>query len=75
MFLVPTLVIATWLHIGIVQDPEFNDEHHFIWKKHPTFKVYFRSPIGESDMQIDDLSPEKQQEERDYQHYVLGDEG
>jgi hypothetical protein len=66
------LLLAAWLWIGIVQDAEFKDEYSLFWKERPTFKIWFRSPVGMSDLRIEDLSRDDQIAERDYRYYVLG---
>ena len=66
------LLLAAWLCIGIVQDPEFKDGYSLFWKEHPTFKISFRSPVGMSDLRLEDLSLEDQAAERDFRYYVLG---
>jgi hypothetical protein len=43
-------------------------------KRHPSFKVYFYTPLGMSDKTIDDLPTELQAEEHAYRRYILGTE-
>lgn len=55
--------------IGIKQDPEFYEPSIFL-KYRPHYKMVFWSPTGESDWTMEDLSPEKQREERLYNEFV-----
>ncbi|MCP4438437.1 MAG: hypothetical protein GY810_05790 [Aureispira sp.] len=57
------------LFIGVKEHPEFNE--YFVFLKYkPTFKVMFRTPIGDSDKKLEDLSPELQKEELAYNEYA-----
>ena len=64
------LIVTCWLFIGIFSDPEFDDKYIFT-KYRPTFKVAFDSPIGESDLELTDLSKEKQAEEIAFEEFVV----
>ncbi len=66
------VLVVAWLCLGIVKDPEFA-EYAVCMKAHPTFKVYFYSPLGMSDKVLADLPPDLQAEERAYRWYVLGE--
>jgi hypothetical protein len=66
-------ILSTWLWVGIVKDPEFA-EYGLRVKRHPSFKVYFYTPLGMSDKTIDDLPTELQAEEHAYRRYILGTE-
>lgn len=63
--------LLAFLWIGIVADPEFGERNLFI-KAHPTFKLSFHSPIGMSDMTIDDLQGARKEEELAFRYYFLG---
>ncbi len=65
-------MLSLWLTLGIVKDPEFA-EYSLQWKARPTFKLYFYSPTGMSDLTADDLPPELRAEQLDYEYYVLGE--
>ena len=66
-------LLCAFLWIGVAADPEFN-EHSLFIKAHPTFKWYFYSPTGMSDLGIDDLEGIRREEETAYQYYFLGRE-
>jgi hypothetical protein len=63
------LALVAWLWVGIYEDPEFG-EWHLSFKKHPTFKVFFWSPRGESDMRTEQMPPETRKTQEDYDHYI-----
>jgi hypothetical protein len=62
--------ILTWLMTGIYADDEFNELTLFC-KHRPTFKVYFFSPIGQSDMKVKDLSVDMQYEALAFKEFVI----
>lgn len=62
--------VLTWLMTGIYADDEFY-EHTLFCKYRPTFKVYFFSPRGQSDLKIKDLSIDKQYEELAFKEFVI----
>lgn len=57
------------LWIGIWHDPEFGEPTIFL-KHQPSLKIRFDTPIGESDLTLDDLSPGKYEEEEAYIDFV-----
>jgi len=57
--------------VAIVEDPEFS-EFSLRIKKHPTLKVHFYSPTGDSDTKLNELPPHLQAEERAYRKFILG---
>src|SRR6267142_6700651 len=63
-------LIVSVLFIGLFRDDEFYQPSLFL-KYRPTFKMEFYSPIGMSDFEISDLSPEKQKEEIAFQDFVI----
>jgi hypothetical protein len=71
-YILPGIVflILTWLFTGLFRDDEFYELSIF-GKQRPTFKIYFYSPTGQSDLTLKDLSPDKQYEERAFQEFVL----
>lgn len=76
LLLIPMILgafVCAILWIGIVEDAEFSERSLFI-KAHPTFKLYFYTPIGMSDMEIDDLEGIRREEELAYRYYFLGKE-
>ncbi len=60
----------TWLFVGIFRDSEFYEPSIFT-KYRPTFKVFFYTPIGESDLKVEELSASKQSEEVAFQEFVI----
>lgn len=63
------LVIIARLFLGVYSHDEFGGTHLFI-KHRSVWKWSFYSPTGMSDLQLEDLSPEKQYEERMFQEFV-----
>ncbi|WP_300569264.1 hypothetical protein [Flavobacterium sp.] len=57
------------LFFGIYVDDEFGDENLFL-KHRPIWKWKFHSPIGMSDLKIEDLTKEKQMEEKYYKEFI-----
>jgi hypothetical protein len=64
-----TLLIAV-LFCGISRDPEFYAPTIFV-KYRPTLKAHFFTPIGESDLKLEDLEEDKKREELLYQEFVV----
>ncbi len=64
------LLLVTWLFAGFFRDEEFYESHIF-FKYKPTFKVFFYSPIGESDVSMKELSKEQQKEQIAFEEFVL----
>jgi hypothetical protein len=62
--------MLTWLLVGFFRDDEFYELHMFA-KYRPTCKVNFYSPIGQQDLELKDLSPEKEIEEIAFQEFVM----
>ena len=62
-------IISFRFCFGIYVDDEFGEENIFL-KHRPTWKWKFYSPIGMSDLRIDDLTIEKQIEEKYYDEFV-----
>ena len=65
----PVLFLAAWLFLGVYKDREFGNRRLFI-KSSPTLKFSFFAPLGESDLTLNDLDPERSQEEVMYRKYV-----
>ena len=57
------------LFVGVKEHPEL-DEYFVFLKYKPTTKVFFYTPIGESDKTLADLSPAQQAEERAYDEFA-----
>lgn len=55
---------------GLAHDPEFSEATPFL-KHRPSLRFQFRSPIGESDMRLENLDPERKAEEEAYREFVL----
>ena len=68
LFLLITIIFFR-LFFGIYLDDEFGDKNLFI-KHRPTWKWKFYSPIGMSDLKIEELTKEKQIEENYYIEFV-----
>ena len=64
-------ILLTWLFVGLFRDDEFNEPTLFT-KYRPTFKVNFYSPIGMQDLELKELSPDKQKEEIAFREFVIG---
>jgi hypothetical protein len=65
-----TFLLLTWLFVGVFRDSEFHEP--FIFTKYkPTFKIFFHTPIGESDLALKDLSTNEQREETAFQEFVI----
>lgn len=67
--LLPLVLMLGWLLLGIYRDREFGDHHLFV-KHQPSVKFRFYAPLGESDFTLNDLDPERSQEEVMYREYV-----
>ena len=65
----PFLLLIGWLFLGVYRDREFGNYRLFV-KSSPTVKFSFYAPLGESDYTLNDLDPEKSQEEVMYRKYV-----
>lgn len=63
-------LLITWLFTGIYKDDEFYEAALFT-KRSPSPKAVFYSPIGMSDKDIGQLSPNKQAEENAFREQVL----
>jgi hypothetical protein len=61
--------IGIRLFFGVYHHDEFAEKHLFI-KHRPTWKRYFYSPIGMSDIKIEDLSIEEQLEENYFEEFI-----
>jgi hypothetical protein len=58
------------MFVGIKYEPEFGEAAFFI-KHKPNFKFEYFSPIGESDLAINDFDQKNQYEELKYQEFVV----
>lgn len=65
----PPMVLIAWLFLGVYKDREFGNRRLFI-KHRPSLKLSFYAPLGESDYTLNDLDPERSQEEVMYRTYV-----
>lgn len=61
--------IILFTFIGIKYDTEFYEPEFFV-KHKPNFKIEYYSPIGESDLTLNDLSGNRKQQEIDYLEFV-----
>ncbi len=57
------------LYFGIYTNDEFGDKHLFM-KHRPTLKWKFYSPIGMSDMRIQELPKDKKFDEKNFEEFV-----
>lgn len=67
--LVVVLFTLFRLFFGVYVDDEFGDESLFI-KHRPIWKWRFYSPIGMSDLKMEDLTKENQMEEQYYEEFI-----
>ncbi len=63
------ITLLTRLYCGVYVHDEFAEENFFI-KHRPTWKWKFYSPIGQSDLKLQDLIPEKQSEQKYFNEFV-----
>jgi hypothetical protein len=63
------LLLQAILFSGIAEDPEFSSRTLFV-KHTPTWKVFFYSPIGESDITLDELDEKRRTEQLAYNEFV-----
>ncbi len=64
------VIIITRLFCGVYVHDEFSEKNFFI-KHRPTWKWKFYSPIGMSDMKINELSKEKQIEQKYFDKFIV----
>lgn len=62
--------LLSWLFVGVFRDDEFYEPNLFT-KYQPTFKVNFYSPIGMSDLTVNDLPSDKKLEEIAFEEFVM----
>ena len=61
--------LTCWLMLGVYEDREFPDVRIFV-KHRPTLKFFFRAPVGESDLQLEDLSSADRAEEEAFHEFI-----
>lgn len=64
------LLLISYVFVGVYKDDEFFESELFI-KYPPTTKLFFHSPIGQSDAQLKDLTDEQKEEEVAFQKYII----
>lgn len=69
MILTIILFVGIRLWFGVYVHDEFCDKHIFI-KHKPVWKWKFYSPVGMSDLKLEDLSPEKQYEQKMFNEFI-----
>lgn len=69
MAFVIIVTLSCRLFLGVYQHDEFTEEYLFI-KHRPVWQWYFRTPIGMSDLTLDDLSEDRQWEEMRYDEFI-----
>ena len=62
-------VLSIRLFCGVYNHDEFTESYFFI-KHRPTWKWEFYSPQGMSDIKFEDLSKEKQSEQKYFNEYI-----
>ncbi len=62
-------ILLLWLFCGVFEDQEFSILYGFV-KHRPSFKVFFYSPLGESDIKMEQLTWRKQLEEKAFNEFV-----
>lgn len=62
-------VLITRIFCGVYIHDEFAERHFFI-KYRPSWKWTFYSPLGMSDIKIEELSKEKQTEQKYFNEFV-----
>jgi hypothetical protein len=67
--LLPGAVLLCWLFMGVYKDRKFGNHRLFV-KNSPTLKFSFYAPLGESEFTLNDLDPQRSQEEVMYRKYV-----
>jgi len=63
------IVLTIRLFCGVYEHDEFAETNFFI-KHRPTWKWRFYSPIGMSDMKIEELSKERQIEQQYFNEFI-----
>lgn len=63
------IAITIRFFCGVYRHDEFGENHFFI-KHIPIWKWYFYSPQGMSDLKFEDLSKEKQIEQKYFNEYI-----
>lgn len=63
------LIILIRLFSGIYEDDEFNTKYIFI-KNNPTWKWYFYSPRGMSDLSLEQMTEEQRNEQVMFEKFV-----
>jgi hypothetical protein len=64
------LVLITWLKLGVYTDREFGDFYYVFPKHRLSFRFYFYSPSGESDIPMSSLTPAQQEAEMAFEDFV-----
>jgi|GEM_PF-790457 len=62
-------LILIRLFTGIYEHDEFNEKYFFI-KSYPTWKWYFYSPRGMSDLKLENMSREQKEEQLMYDKVI-----
>ena len=71
VLLIISFLLISKFWVGIYTHDEFGGKHTFI--KHRTlWQTFFYSPRGMSDMKIEDMSAERQKEQKLFDEFVLG---
>jgi hypothetical protein len=69
LFIIIVAGIGIRLFAGAYIHDEFGETHFFI-KHRPTWKWSFRSPVGQSDLKFEDLTPDDQKEQLLFDEFV-----
>ncbi len=65
------LLIISWLFVGFYRNEEPKDNLYIFLKHKPSLKLFFHTPIGMQDLNISDLSPENQLEQKKYNEFII----
>lgn len=64
------IVLSIRLFFGVYDQEEYVDSYFFI-KHRPTWKWRFYSPIGRSELKFEELSEERQIEQKYYNEFII----
>jgi hypothetical protein len=65
------IIVVFRFYVGTFSHDDFGGKHIFI-KHRPIWKWHFVSPIGMSDLKMEDLPPEWQEEQQLFEEFIHG---